>query len=294
MGPYADYVLGAPKLAAAFERGTTALPFILSRSRVFLREEGDHVVLQLSTGIQSVIGGRQIDEGMVFVLADLARHFAGSGWNPDWVELPRHTSGASSALEELFDAPIVFCKDLPGIAVPKILLLTPNPFPGSKAGRPVYDDIRLLSGFSPPATFTDLVLDTMTAHLIGGEFTAEAIAERIGLGVRTLQRRLRSEGNSYRDIRMHVIDRRARALLAETEMSVTEVAAALGFDEVNSFRRAFHGWTGLTPTEFVQNLKAKDVKLDMALPEAKEAKVSCEGVRLARVPLSVRPVDAVQ
>jgi AraC-like DNA-binding protein len=109
-----------------------------------------------------------------------------------------------------------------------------------------------MSGIGPPTTFTELVRQTMAAHLVSGGFSAETIAKRIGLGVRTLQRRLESEGNSYRDIRSLVLCERARALLSETRMSVADIATALGFEEVNSFRRAFHGWTGMTPPEFIR------------------------------------------
>ncbi|MGD0527155.1 MAG: AraC family transcriptional regulator [Polyangiaceae bacterium] len=41
--------------------------------------------------------------------------------------------------------------------------------------------------------------------------------------------------------------RSARRLLANTDLDAGEVAFLLGFEELNSFTRAFHGWEGTTP-----------------------------------------------
>jgi AraC-like DNA-binding protein len=271
LGPYALYVLDAPNLAGAFWRGTSALSLVLTRSWVSMREEAGHIVLQFGTGIQSVVGGRQIDEGIVFVLVDLVRRFVGPDWTPDWVELGTRPPGSESEMEDLYGAPVVYGKDLPGIAVPKTVLLTPNPRPRPAAHLLVRDDICRLSGIRRTDTFTELVRDTMTAHLAGGEMSIEAVAERIGVGVRTLQRRLKSEGSSYRDIRTDVLCERGRALLEETELSVSDIANALGFDEVNSFRRAFLDWSGYTPTVFARRLRRNQPTLSILRNREEEA-----------------------
>ena len=39
-------------------------------------------------------------------------------------------------------------------------------------------------------------------------------------------------------------------MLIETDHSIAEIAQALGYEEVNSFRRAFQNWTGLSPGAF--------------------------------------------
>jgi AraC-like DNA-binding protein len=41
--------------------------------------------------------------------------------------------------------------------------------------------------------------------------------------------------------------RSARRLLAQTDLEASEVAFLLGFEEMNSFTRAFHDWEGTTP-----------------------------------------------
>ena len=75
----------------------------------------------------------------------------------------------------------------------------------------------------------------------------ESVARKLGIGVRTMQRRLREEGASFRSIRDAVRLDRARRLLADTSLSVSEVAERLGFADVSAFDNAFKRWTGATP-----------------------------------------------
>ncbi|MCC2113939.1 MAG: AraC family transcriptional regulator ligand-binding domain-containing protein [Hyphomicrobiales bacterium] len=255
MGPYGNYVLQAPRLDLALRRGVRALPFISTHSWAELRAEPDHLVVRYGTGVQSAVGAWQVDEGVIFLLIDLVRRFAGPRWYPDWIELtcPRPTNVAE--VEALFGTNIVFGAELPAIAIDNSILLTPNTRKASIASTMVRDDIRRLSAARPPRTFAGLVSDTMTTCLSGGDASIESVSARIGLGTRTLQRKLRREGFSFRDIRSRVLNTRAQALLRETELSVADIATELGFDEVNSFRRAFQGWTDLTPTKFKQRLQ---------------------------------------
>lgn len=75
------------------------------------------------------------------------------------------------------------------------------------------------------------------------------IAERLGVSVATLRRRLAEAGETFRDLRQRVLNATAKDRLSRREPQ-GEVAAALGFSDVRSFARAFKDWNGLTPTEF--------------------------------------------
>ncbi len=77
--------------------------------------------------------------------------------------------------------------------------------------------------------------------------TEEAVAGRLALGRRTLQRALKAEATSFREIKARFLDARARVLLAESDLDLSTIARTLGYDEPRSFRRAFQSRTGLTP-----------------------------------------------
>jgi AraC-like DNA-binding protein len=67
---------------------------------------------------------------------------------------------------------------------------------------------------------------------------------------RTLQRRLRELGTSYQKLLDEVRHRSARRLLADTDLAAGEIAFLLGFEELNSFTRAFTSWEGTTPNQW--------------------------------------------
>ncbi|MCA9539416.1 MAG: helix-turn-helix transcriptional regulator [Myxococcales bacterium] len=75
----------------------------------------------------------------------------------------------------------------------------------------------------------------------------EDIARRLGMGKRTLQRRLGAEDTTYQKVLQQTRESLARHHLARTRLAAAEIAFLLGFEEPNSFYRAFHDWTGMTP-----------------------------------------------
>ena len=80
--------------------------------------------------------------------------------------------------------------------------------------------------------------------------TAEQLAARLAVSVRTLHRRLTAEGASLQAIKDQ--QRRALAcdLLLRTGQPLKQIAHAAGFTSDKSFARAFRLWTGQTPAAF--------------------------------------------
>jgi AraC-like DNA-binding protein len=70
------------------------------------------------------------------------------------------------------------------------------------------------------------------------------IARRLGVSSRTLQRSLREEGTSFQEIRDEVRRCVSLDLLRERNLSVSEVAALVGFANTSAFRSALRRWTG--------------------------------------------------
>ena len=101
-----------------------------------------------------------------------------------------------------------------------------------------------------PAT-TDLVAQVRAAVYDSlPDAAVAAVAQRVGLTPRTLQRRLAEHGASFQDLLDDVRRALAMRLLAEPATSAAEVAYALGFADQSSFHRAFVRWTGFTPQVF--------------------------------------------
>jgi len=84
----------------------------------------------------------------------------------------------------------------------------------------------------------------------GAAARVEPVARELGLSVRTLHRRLRAEGTSFRELLAeHKLERSLWQLeLAST--SAKQVAFELGFADPASFHRAFKRWTGGTVGQY--------------------------------------------
>jgi AraC-like DNA-binding protein len=80
--------------------------------------------------------------------------------------------------------------------------------------------------------------------------TAAQAANKLGLSLRTLHRRMADEGLSYRGILNGMRERLAIELLENTHLLIDQVAERVGFADATSFRRAFVKWTGRPPTSF--------------------------------------------
>ena len=91
------------------------------------------------------------------------------------------------------------------------------------------------------------VENVIAALLPHGEMHFDAVAVQLGMSGRTLARKLALEGHSFTKILEDLRLALARRYLAESEMSISEIAWLLGYSEVANFTHAFHRWTGTNP-----------------------------------------------
>lgn len=76
------------------------------------------------------------------------------------------------------------------------------------------------------------------------------VARALGMSVRSLQRALQATGTSFSEQLDAVRRTRALVLLSRRDLSVAEIAFALGYADPRAFYRSFKRWTGKTPREY--------------------------------------------
>ncbi|WP_315832218.1 AraC family transcriptional regulator [Bradyrhizobium prioriisuperbiae] len=104
-----------------------------------------------------------------------------------------------------------------------------------------------LSDLDRTASMVERVRSALLEALPAGDVSMQSVGKRLGVGTRTLQRRLQQEGSSFQLTLDAVRSSLAEHYLRKTMMSSAEIALLLGFEDANSFVRAFRGWTGTTP-----------------------------------------------
>ncbi|MCH9681332.1 MAG: AraC family transcriptional regulator [Deltaproteobacteria bacterium] len=113
-----------------------------------------------------------------------------------------------------------------------------------------------LADLEGDATYQERTRAILLEGLPSGEFAVDVVARRLAVSPRTLQRRLREEGTSFKDVVGETRESLARHYLRRSELGFAEIAYLLGFEEPNSFFRAFHRWTGTTPERMREQLAA--------------------------------------
>jgi len=99
---------------------------------------------------------------------------------------------------------------------------------------------------------------TLLSRAMNGERPSIAgIAAKLGVTPRSLQRRLAELGTSYQALLAEVRHAAARRLLLEAALAPAEVGFLLGYEELTSFVRAFHGWEGVTPDQWRRSERAR-------------------------------------
>ncbi len=104
----------------------------------------------------------------------------------------------------------------------------------------------LLARLNAP-TLSSRVRTELVQLMKGEEPTLPAVADRLNLGVRTLQLHLRDENTTYQQLLNDVRQTLAEQHLRDPYLSTTDIAYLLGFAEPSVFFRSFKRWTGQTP-----------------------------------------------
>ena len=86
--------------------------------------------------------------------------------------------------------------------------------------------------------------------LAGKRPTLQHVAQELGLGTRTLQRRLADGGITFQQLVEDTRRELALHYLKQSKVELNEAAFLLGFEDANSFYRAFQTWEGTSPGEW--------------------------------------------
>lgn len=113
---------------------------------------------------------------------------------------------------------------------------------------PVLD--RTLAEQKGTRSITERVKWIMKRSFSGGRPDIQAVAKVLSMSDRTLQRRLTEENTSFKQLLTQARHEQAREYLADPSLDIKEVAFLIGYEDQNSFYRAFRLWEGDTPSNW--------------------------------------------
>jgi AraC-like DNA-binding protein len=108
-------------------------------------------------------------------------------------------------------------------------------------------DQELKAHLKAEESFVELVRGAIQQRLTGHRPVVDVIARDLHMSSRTLQRKLQDAGSNYQKILDEARHQMARYYLRNSLLELTEAAYLLGYEDANSFARAFRGWEGVAP-----------------------------------------------
>lgn len=250
-----DYVVRcAPTLRASLERLARYNRLVHDAAVFTLIERGD--ALRVEHAFQ-IGGATQCRHSADFTLASLVvigSQIGGRPLRPRAVEF-RHPRPASPAAwdeyQRIFGLAPSFAQRVNAITFVASDLARPTPASDPALSRVVerHAEALLAARPCPVASTADRVRRILATTLGEGDATLAAVAEKLHMSERSLQRKLADEGLSFDALLDELRRDLAMRYLADPKIAVAEVAYLLGYSEPSPFHRAFKRWTGVTPTE---------------------------------------------
>ncbi|MFX3631414.1 MAG: helix-turn-helix domain-containing protein [Candidatus Pristimantibacillus sp.] len=100
------------------------------------------------------------------------------------------------------------------------------------------------------SSITEMVKWIIKRSLTGGRPDIQGVAKELSMSDRTLQRRLTDENTSFKHLLTEARHEKACEYLADPSLDIKEVAFLIGYEDQNSFYRAFRLWEGETPSNW--------------------------------------------
>jgi AraC-like DNA-binding protein len=105
--------------------------------------------------------------------------------------------------------------------------------------------------------FVERVRIAVQQNLTGRRPTIEDIADALHISAHTLQRRLLDKASSFQRVLEEARHQLARHYLNNSVLELNEAAYLLGYNDANSFVRAFRTWEGVPPARWREEQRAK-------------------------------------
>lgn len=249
-GVWSHYPRSAPDLRTGLRRGSRGIRYHQTGTRLELTVTGNLARYSYHMDLRRPSDGRQHLEHTIPALLDTFRSYAGTAWRPLYIEVDYPTDRRLAAVEEALAIPIH--AGAPAMAVVFNAVELDLPLDPCRPHAPpiTWFDLIGMVRRRPPQTTAGIVWEIVRTRLLDGRSDIDGVAERLGSGPRTLQRRLDAENRPYRRILAEVRLTRARSLLTDTALSIVEIALVLGYSDQAHFTRAFRREVGMTPSAY--------------------------------------------
>lgn len=253
--PSAAHALGYAWLASAtlkdaLERTVRYFRVVTDKERLRLDETPEEFRLVVENPAVDYPTAHEDLDASFAALVQLCRLCLGESFRPRRVTMRRPEPADPAPFAEHFRAPVQFSGNEDSMSFDKADALTALPTANAEVARANEKIVQDYLARFDRSSVAMQVRARLTEQLSSGHATQESVAVALHMSLRSLQRRLKEEGTSYKDLLEETRRELASHYMAESHLSINEITYLLGFSEPSNFSRAFKRWTGKSPSAY--------------------------------------------
>ena len=166
-------------------------------------------------------------------------------WRPETIRLEMRKTNIVDATPLLRDSEIKFSQSDSAISIPNNFLQLPV-----QLNIPEFIDKDDKEQADLNIEFVKSIHQIISTYALTNNTSLEGIADATNMSARTLQRRLTDNGLKFNDLLNQAKFDHAKEKLRDSQMPIKEIAESSGYSDAAHFTRAFHRWSGVSPTAF--------------------------------------------
>jgi len=242
--------LASATLNDALQRLVRYVRIVNTGAQVVLDIEDEYVHLVFSVIPKNREFAFEAVDASIAVLVSMCTTSYGADFHPFKISMTRPKPPCPDKFSRYFKCPVSYSESLNTITFRRedIDLLLPT----SNAELALTNN-KVVAEYLAALDRSDVVMQVKTKlieQLSRGEVTEENVASAINMSRRSLQRKLKDKGVTYKELLDGTRSDLAKEYIRNTRLSINEITYMLGFTEPSNFTRAFKRWTGYAPSEF--------------------------------------------
>ncbi len=208
-----------------------------------------HVLLGYSIYRHATPGAAHLYDAAIAIGHKALKEICGPAWKPLRVQFSHGRPKDSRPYRRAFGSDVRFDAEVSGIVFEASWLDHVIAGADPRLRALVMQAIQQ-AGAESNRSFADVARGALHQMVLSGASSAQSVALLFGVHERTLRKRLASEGTSLQELVGQTRFELAKQLLENTELPLSEIAAALRYADAAVFSRAFRGWAKASPSEW--------------------------------------------
>jgi AraC-like DNA-binding protein len=258
IGALVYVILNSPTIAAAIENTGRYLRIHNEAVRLFFRIKGQKAYLSFLHSEIALDPTRQHNEYTMAVGLKTFRIIGGSQWMPHEVHFAHAAPPHTSEHLRVFGSRVLFGCATNSLIFERDFVDQRLPATDARLYRILKQHAeRMLSEMVREDDLFAAVRKSIVESIGEGNPTLARSTKILPMSSRTLERRLKEHGTSFKQLADDTRRRLALDYLLDGTHTLTQIAFLLGYSEVSAFNRAFKRWTGSTPLEYRNKARIK-------------------------------------